>query len=504
VDLESKQATVEAKAINDAEGIVEAVVSVTNIKDNVNDIIEPGAYSETLEKRVPKGVWSHDTTVPVARTIAAEELNPGDERLPSHLLNNDAGGVLVKMQFNLNTTRGRDAYEDIKFFGGEQEWSIGYSVPEGGSEMKSEGIRHIKKLDWYEYSPVLFGAAPGTKTVSVKEIAIDAKDTDEEIEDVKGPTKSHKTGIRDEGWHDKTAFRNMRSPADKAYYSKIFAYHIDGEDPTFKTNYTFVHHFVGSDGRPGPAALAALQNTFGLLNGARNGTKLRGSDRKGVYNHIARHYRDDGRTPPELKSDGFIDAVMEMKERLPEFTHEEMDTLIEKGAEIEEIKSTLENIMANDAEITENTDIEIVAESAPSSIGTVLQDAITALNTLSDQLSDLEVKDPNLPIGFSNTDPDSDEREAGAGEDAPDVVVDLSHGGTVTPAEMAEAGTPAGNDDSAEEAEAEEEEAEEEEAEEEEEKSEEEVEETQGLLDSLDLGELKEFQDLITFSDLGE
>ena len=30
------------------------------------------------------------------------------------------------------------------------------------------------------------------------------------------------------------------------------------------------------------------------------------------------------------------------------------------------------------------------------------------------------------------------------------------------------------------------------------------VEETQGLLDSLDLEELKEFQDLITFSDLGE
>ena len=505
MDLESKQATVEAKAVNDAEGIVEAVVSVTNIVDNVNDVIEPGAYSETLEKRIPKGVWSHDTTVPVARTIAAEELQPGDERLPTHLLEKDAGGVLVKMQFNLNTTRGRDAYEDIKFFGGEQEWSIGYSVPEGGSEMKNEGTRHIKKLDWYEYSPVLFGAAPGTKTVSVKEIDIDVKDADEEIEDVKGPTRSHKTGIRDEGWYDKTAFRNMRSPADKAYYSKIFAYHIDGEDPAYKTNYTFVHHFVGDDGRPGPAALAALQNTFGLLNGARNGTKLRGSDRKGVYNHIAAHYRDDGRKPPELKSDDFIDAVMEMKERLPEFAHDELDALIEKGAEIEEIKSTLENIMANDAEITENTDAEIVAESAPSSIGTALQDAISALNTLSDQLSDLEVKDPNLPIGFSNTDADSDEREAGAGEDAPDVVVDLSHGGTVTPEEMAVAGTPAGNDDSEEEAPAEEEAEEEEAEEEEEEKSDEEVvEETQGLLDSLDLEELKEFQDLITFSDLGE
>ena len=231
---------------------------------------------------------------------------------------------------------------------------------------------------------------------------------------------------------------------------------------------------------------------------------MRGSDRKGVYNHIAAHYRDDGKTPPELKSDEFVDAVMEMKERLPEFTHDELDALIEKGAEIEEIKSTLENIMANDAEITENTDAEIVAESAPSSIGTALQDAISALNTLSDQLSDLEVKDPNLPIGFSNTDADSDEREAGAGEDAPDVVVDLSHGGTVTPEEMAVAGTPAGNDAS-EEAPAEEEAEEEEAEEEEEEKSDEEVvEESKALIDSLDLEELKEFQDLITFSDLGE
>ena len=37
MELESKQATVEAKAVNDAEGIVEAVVSVTNIVDNVKD-----------------------------------------------------------------------------------------------------------------------------------------------------------------------------------------------------------------------------------------------------------------------------------------------------------------------------------------------------------------------------------------------------------------------------------------------------------------------------------
>jgi len=517
VELESKQATVEAKAVNDAEGIVQAVVSVTNIVDNVKDVIEPGAYDNTLQKRVPKGVWSHDTTVPVARTVAAEELRPGDDRLPEHLRAQDAGGVLVKMQFNLNTSRGRDAYEDIKFFGGEQEWSIGYSVPEGGSEMKGDtGIRHIKTLDWYEYSPVLFGAAPGTKTVSVKEDPVE-ETTNIELEDVKGPTRSHKTGVRDEGWYDKTAYKNMRSPADKAYFSKIFAFHIDGEDPTMKTNYTFVHHFVGSDGRPGPAALSALQNTFGLLNGARNGTKLRGSDRKGVYNHIARHYRDDGRTPPELKADEYIDAVMEMKERLPESMNEDIDALIEKGAELFEIKSNLEDIMANDAEITETTDAEIVAEDASVSVQSVLNDAITALNTLSERLGDLEEKAGDAP-GFSNTEPESDERAEGAGEDAPEVVENLSHGGTNTPAEMEVEGTPAGNSDkpakkpaakkpAAEEAPAEEdaEKADSEAVTEETVEDVEEVKETPtGVLDSLDLAELREFQDLVTYSDLGE
>ncbi len=518
MELESKQARVEAKAIDDAEGTVQAVVSVTNIVDNVKDVIEPGAYAETLGKRVPKGVWSHDTTIPIAKTLAAIELSPGDNRLPKHLRDADAGGVLVKMKFNLNTTRGREAYEDIKFFGGEQEWSIGYSVPEGGSEMKDDtGIRYIKQLEWYEYSPVLFGAAPGTRTVSVKEDpcmkdetgvtsdSIEGAETmDFEMEDVKGPTARHKTGVKAEDWYDKTAYRNMRSPADKAYFSKIFAFHIDGEDPKMKTNYTFVHHFVGSDGRPGPAALSALQNTFGLLNGARKGTKLRGSDRKGVYNHIAGHYRDDGKKPPELKADEYVDAVMELKERLPESFCNEVDALIEKGAELFEIKSSLEDTMADEAAITETTEVEV--ESNGPTAQSVIQDAIAALNTLSEQLDGLEEKGGDT-AGFSNSAPDSAERAEGAGEAAPEVVEDLSHGGTLTPEQMAVEGSPAGGDapapKKAPKAKDPEPEAEAEKADEVVEEAAEEAAES-GLLGDLDLKELREFQDLVTFSDLGE
>jgi hypothetical protein len=54
VHLESKQAKVEAKALDDGEGMVQAVVSVTNIVDNVNDVIVPGAYKDTLQKKNPQ------------------------------------------------------------------------------------------------------------------------------------------------------------------------------------------------------------------------------------------------------------------------------------------------------------------------------------------------------------------------------------------------------------------------------------------------------------------
>lgn len=165
----------ETKILSDeGEGVVEAIVSVTGIVDEVNDIIVPGAYAKTLAQRLPKGVYSHDWEAPIAKALDIKELMPGDPGLPGKTARGEAwpreaGAVMVKAQFNLNTQRGRDAYEDVKFFGSEQEWSIGYNVPRGGARVDhKKGIRHIDTLDWYEFSPVLFGAMPMAGTRSVK------------------------------------------------------------------------------------------------------------------------------------------------------------------------------------------------------------------------------------------------------------------------------------------------------------------------------------------------
>ncbi len=164
--------------VDEEQGIVEAIVSVTGLKDNVNDNIKPGAYAETLKKRVPKGVWGHDWNTPVSRTIEAKELMPGDPELPANLPSGavwpqGAGAVKVKAQFNLKTQRGKDAFEDVKFFGAAQEWSIGYRVPKGCATMDTKSnTRNISKLDFFEYSPVLFGAMSAARTVSVKDAQV--------------------------------------------------------------------------------------------------------------------------------------------------------------------------------------------------------------------------------------------------------------------------------------------------------------------------------------------
>jgi hypothetical protein len=95
---------------------------------------------------------------------------PGDPELPHTLPSgspwpDEAGALKVKTQFNLDTQRGQEAYSDVVFFGEQQEWSIGYQVPTGAATIK-DGVRDIKTLNLYEYSPVLFGAMPAARSLA--------------------------------------------------------------------------------------------------------------------------------------------------------------------------------------------------------------------------------------------------------------------------------------------------------------------------------------------------
>ena len=170
-------ALAEFKVIDDEQGIVETLVAVSGIEDQVKDIIKPGALGRAIERRTPLGVWSHDWDQPVSKPLDLKELSPGDEALPESKADGtpwpaEAGALYIKAQFNLETEQGRDAYSWAKFLGVDQQWSIGYQVPPGGSKVdKKTGIRHIEQIDVFEYSQVLHGAMPATRTLTVKSLA---------------------------------------------------------------------------------------------------------------------------------------------------------------------------------------------------------------------------------------------------------------------------------------------------------------------------------------------
>ncbi len=158
--------TTGVKTIDAELGIVECFVAGIGNRDSVGDIIEKGAFVDSITKRAPKGVWSHDWDRPVSKTLDIYEVDAGDERLPQRMKDAGIGGLYVKAQFNLETQDGRDALSWVKFYGEESEWSIGYTA-QAEYDKKVKATR-LKKIELYEYSPVLFGANPLTSTVGVK------------------------------------------------------------------------------------------------------------------------------------------------------------------------------------------------------------------------------------------------------------------------------------------------------------------------------------------------
>ena len=87
------------------------------------------------------------------------------------------GGLYAKVQFNLLSEKGREAFASVAFFGKDQEWSIGYKTLRSKFDPMVKANR-LQEVELFEVSPVLHGANQLTGTVSVK--------TGEELVDEKG------------------------------------------------------------------------------------------------------------------------------------------------------------------------------------------------------------------------------------------------------------------------------------------------------------------------------
>ena len=153
--------------VDQAQGIVECFVAGIGNKDSVGDVLIPGAFKESLKRRKPRVVWGHNWNDPIGKVLEIYEVPPSDARLPMKMKAAGIGGLYARVQFNLSSEKGKEAFANVSFFGEEQEWSIGYKTLLASFDQNLQA-NILKEVELYEVSPVLHGANQLTGTISVK------------------------------------------------------------------------------------------------------------------------------------------------------------------------------------------------------------------------------------------------------------------------------------------------------------------------------------------------
>lgn len=127
--------------------------------DAYGDVIAKGAYAATLAEdraagTVPAMLWSHAMSEVIGRWTELRE----DDR-----------GLFVRGKLNLNTTRGREAFEHLKAKD-VNGLSIGFRIRPGGDKLQDDGTRLITAVDLLEVSVVALPAAKLARVHAVRSI----------------------------------------------------------------------------------------------------------------------------------------------------------------------------------------------------------------------------------------------------------------------------------------------------------------------------------------------
>lgn len=132
---------VQFKAVGD-EGEFEGYGSVFGVVDSYNEVVDKGAFTESLQKHgMPKLLLQHSSWMVGGIYVEARE---------------DEKGLYVKGKLNLEVQAARETHSLLKQ-GALNGLSIGFRTLEEEVD-KETGITHLKKVRLYEVSVVTFPA----------------------------------------------------------------------------------------------------------------------------------------------------------------------------------------------------------------------------------------------------------------------------------------------------------------------------------------------------------
>jgi len=150
---EYRQVTTSATIDDVHEGRITADVVSYNKLDDYGTTFKPGCFTESMSKRMPKICWGHDWKDPIGRWT---EVDDSSSRLR----------MVGELDINNHVPSADRAYAQLRS-GTIDQFSVGF-VRQVDEKGKVPGTFDIVRALLDEASPVLVGAVPGTKLVSIR------------------------------------------------------------------------------------------------------------------------------------------------------------------------------------------------------------------------------------------------------------------------------------------------------------------------------------------------
>jgi len=335
----------------------------TKTKDRAGDIMEPGGMKFENYKKNPVVLWAHDYKGrPIAKTLWIKV--QGDK-------------VIAKPRF-ANTDLANEVFELYKG-GFLNAWSVGF-IPEDfepNKEKQGDKIDGYKVRTWelLEYSAVPVPANPEALSnayqkgevklspVTVKALGLETKaatwkycvckecgyyeehKAGKPCQEIKCPEcgtplmgsneKPKTKGVlpyKDLGKEDEGAAWD--GPKEVATASvddlKLMCAWVDPEHADVKQGYKLPHHRASSH----KAVWRGVAAAMAALLGARGGAAIPDADKKGVYNHLAKHYKDFDKEAPEFKEYS-EEEIAELEKQLDELLKDKPENAVTKPEETE-------------------------------------------------------------------------------------------------------------------------------------------------------------------------
>ena len=227
-----------------------------------DDVILPGAFRESLKKRLPILLWQHQVGEPIG--------------MPEEIFEDENGLILKAVLPKADDlVRGR-IIPQMKI-GSIKSMSIGFNIPNEGAFVEN-GIRFIKTIELFEVSLVTFPANPMALVSAFKTVV---------------PFQNLPLAQRDRPWDSSAALSRVRTFTDStespsSSYRRAFLW-FDSSDPENFGSYKLPIADV-IDGRL-TAVPRGIFAANAALSGARGGLDIPDSDRPRVQGNIDRYLR---------------------------------------------------------------------------------------------------------------------------------------------------------------------------------------------------------------------